>query len=221
MAETVALVTGFEPYGGRSMNPSAEVVKRLDGVEVGSTRVVGRVLPVSIGGLRSRARELMREIRPAVVVSLGLCPGEPTIRLERVAINLAHFEIPDNEGAVLHDDVVETGAPAAFMSTLPLREIERALLRAGIPARLSTSAGTFLCNATMYAFLLAAEEADGAACGLIHVPYLPDQVAGVLESLGRDQTLEPHQRSDLASMSLATVVEAVRIAVSVSLGSRA
>jgi len=221
MNGSVALVTGFEPYGGRGINPAAEVVKQIDGLDIEGHRIVGRVLPVSFGRLRERVRDLMSETDPALVLSLGLFPGEPAVRLERVALNLADFEIPDNEGVVLRDDPVEAGAPLAIHSALPLRAIERALLEAGIPARLSTSAGTFLCNATMYAFLATEQARAGVPSGFVHLPYLPEQVASLLEDMREGRSLETHQRADLASMSLGTMVEAVRIVLSVSLSSRA
>jgi pyroglutamyl-peptidase len=215
VAAGLALVTGFEPYGGRGMNPAAEVAARLDGLDIDRISVVGRTFPVSFAGLRGRITKLMQEVKPRIVVSVGLWPGDPTIRLERVAINVADFEIPDNEGAVLRDDVVEAGAPTAIAATLPLRAIESALLEAGIPVRLSSSAGTYLCNATLYTFLRAAES-GGARCGFVHVPYFPQQVALLLAERKKDQQLELHQRTDLASMSLDTMVEAVRIVVAVS-----
>lgn len=220
MPGKVALVMGFEPYGGRGLNPSAEVAKRLDGHEVEGHRVAGRVLPVAFGPLRQRVAALVREVDPALVVSLGLWPGEPTIRLERVAVNVADFEIPDNDGAVLRDDVVEAGGPTAVLSGLPLRAIEAALLQAGIPARLSATAGTFLCNATMYSVLRTGPGRAGVPCGFVHLPYLPEQVAALLGDLRTGAGVELHQRADLASMSLATMVEAARIVVAVSLASR-
>jgi pyroglutamyl-peptidase len=211
----VALVTGFQPYGGRGVNPASEVARRLDGAEIEGARVAGRILPVSFSALAAGLEALLRELEPAVIVSLGLWPGEPTIRLERIAVNVADFEIPDNEGALLRDDVVAAAAPTALAATLPLREIEQALLRAGIPARLSTTAGTFLCNATMYRVLRTAPA--GVRCGFVHLPYLPKQVAGLLEDVRKAQVLELHQRADLASMGLATMVEAVQIVLAVSL----
>jgi len=217
----VALLTGFEPYGGRGVNPATVVVTRLDVAEIEGVRVAGRVLPVSFGALQSRIHELMQKVAPVVVVSLGLWPGEPTIRLERVALNLADFDIPDNDGALLRDDVVAAAAPTAIASTLPLRAIEGALLRAGIPARLSTTAGTFLCNTTMYTFLHTEPAGRGVPCGFVHLPYLPEQVAVLLQDLRKEQVLELHQRADLASMSLATMVEAVRIVLGVSLATAA
>jgi pyroglutamyl-peptidase len=214
VAAEVALVTGFEPYGGRGLNPAALVAGRLDGQRVEGLRAIGRTLPVSFAGLRARIHDLIREVRPRVVACLGLWPGEPVIRLERVGVNVADFEVPDNEGALLRDDVVEATAPTALAATLPLRAIESALLRAGIPARLSSTAGTFLCNATLYAVLRAAPA--GARCGFVHLPYLPEQVAALLADLRKEQRLELHQRADLASMSLDTMVEAVRIVVAVA-----
>ncbi len=151
-------------------------------------------------------------------MSLGLWPGEPAIRLERLAFNLADFEIPDNEGAFLQDMPVDTGAPAAIPSRLPLRAIERALLDAGIPVRLSSSAGTFLCNATMYTFLRASERLQPEVpCGFVHLPYLPEQVADLLKEVSEARSLELHQRADLASMNLETMVGAVRIILATAL----
>ena len=214
MNRQVALVTGFEGYGGRGLNPSGEVVKRLEGSEIHAVRIVGRILPVSLRLLRQRVTEILKELNPVLVLSLGLWPGETTIRLERTAVNLADFEIPDNEGAYLRDTAVEVGAPYAAPSRLPLREIERALLESGIPARVSDSAGTFLCNATMYSFLQARSDIP---CGFVHVPYLPEQVADLLTQTREARTLELHQRADLASMHITTMVDAVRIILATSL----
>jgi pyroglutamyl-peptidase len=175
---------------------------------------------VSFAGLRQRIEDLVRETDPAVVVSLGLWPGEPVIRLERVAVNIADFEIPDNDGMLVVDGLVAAAAPAARVSTLPLRAVERALLQAGVPARLSTTAGTFLCNAALYSALEACES-SGARCGFVHLPYLPEQVASLLAELRKGQSLELHQRADLPSMSLATMVGAVRIVMAVSVTTNA
>src|SRR6516165_3327536 len=144
----VALVTGFAGYGGRGRNPAGEAAKALEGRSIGGLAVKGRVLPVSYGTLQADLRGLVDELRPRLVIGLGLWPGEPMIRLERVGINVADFEIPDNEGAFLSDMPISGNGAAAVMSTLPLRDIEASLLAAGIPVRISSTAGTFLCNAT-------------------------------------------------------------------------
>jgi pyroglutamyl-peptidase len=214
MAPGVVLVTGFEPYGGGRINPSLELVRNLDGTEVASVPVVGRALPVDFRGLQQRVHALLTEIDSIAVLNLGLWPGEATIRLERVALNLADFEIPDNAGELVHDGPLDTEAPDAIPSRLPLRAIERALLEAGIPARLSNTAGTFLCNATMYTFL---RQTVGVPCGFVHLPYLPEQVASLLACAKEQRTLEQHQRADYASMSLSTMLEAARIILAVSL----
>ena len=92
MSGKVALLTGFEPYGGRGVNPAFEIMQRLDGMAIGNTKVAGRPLPVSYEALSAKIDELLEELDPALVVSVGLWPGEPMIRLERIAINMADFE---------------------------------------------------------------------------------------------------------------------------------
>ena len=223
MTRRTALVTGFDPYGDRGLNPSAEVVRRLDGIEIGDARVMGRTFPVSFGTLARNIEEVIEEVDPAAIICLGLWPGEATIRIERIAINLADFEIPDNEGAFPTDQPVEQSTEAARFTTLPIREIERAILDSGIPARLSTTAGTFLCNATMFSFLRGLERTGRAStpCGFIHVPYIPEQVAGMIAEAREAHTLELHQRADLASMSLDVMADAVRIALEVTLAAQA
>src|SRR5690349_8639968 len=127
MTRTVVL-TGFEPYGGRSLNPSAEIVKALDGRTVGGHRIMGHVLPVSLERLNRALDEVLAGEAPVAVINLGLAPGEPMIRLERVAINLAEFEIPDNDGRVMQDAPIHEPGREGLFSTLPLRKIEARLL---------------------------------------------------------------------------------------------
>jgi pyroglutamyl-peptidase len=213
-----ALVTGFEPYGGRGRNPAGEIAARLDGSEVGGIRVVGRNLPVAFAALDEAVAATLAEVEPTLVIGLGLCPGEPVIRLERVAINVADFDIPDNEGAVLVDRPLDAAGAAARFATLPLRRVQDALLAAGIPARLSSSAGTYLCNKALYRFLGAIEASGGGVpCGFIHLPYMPGQVAGMIAEAQADRSIERNRRPDVPSMGLELMVEAVRIALEVSL----
>jgi pyroglutamyl-peptidase len=213
-----ALVTGFEPYGGRGCNPAGKVAARLDGSEVAGVRVVGRNLPVKFAALDEAIAATLAEVDPAVVISLGLCPGEPVIRLERVAINVADFEIPDNEGVVLVDRPLDVAGAAARFATLPLRRIQDALLQAGIPARLSGTAGTYLCNKALYHFLGAIERRGAPVpCGFIHLPYVPEQVAGMIAEAQADRSVERQRRTDVSSMGLELMVEAVRIALEVTL----
>ena len=211
------LLTGFESYGGRSLNPAEEVVKRLAGTEIGGVRVVGHTLPVSYAELGARIARLIEEVRPRAVICLGLWPGTPMLRLERIAVNIADFEIPDNVGLMRRGPVVEGGADA-YLSALPIHAIHDRLLDAAIPARLSASAGTFLCNALMYhALRSCAEHAPASPCGFIHLPYLPGQVSEMLRQIRERATVELHQRADLASMALDIQVEGIRIAIETTL----
>ena len=217
--EKTVLVTGFEPYGGRGINPSTEVVKRLNGTQIGGAKVVGKTMPVSFNTLSRNIGALIKEVEPSAIVSMGLWPGEPVIRLERLGYNCADFEIPDNEGTFLQDTPLVKGGVGALPSRLPLRAIQQALLKAGIPARISNTAGTYLCNATLYTLL--SQAPSNIPCGFVHVPYLPEQVAYLLQDLETERVLELHQRADLASMSLEMMVEAMRVVVAATLaGSR-
>jgi pyroglutamyl-peptidase len=215
---TKILLTGFKPYGGRSLNPSGEVIRALDGSNIEGADVHGMLLPVSLRAAREPIAAAIAELRPAVVVCTGLWPGEPVIRLERIAVNRASFEMPDNEGHRPTDDPIDEGGPVARAVTLPVARIVAALHAKGIPARTSDTAGTYLCNATLFRALGACEGIGSAArCGFIHLPYLPLQVADLLNELRNEGRLELHQRADLASMSLDAMLEAVRTAISLSL----
>jgi pyroglutamyl-peptidase len=174
-----ALVTGFEPFGGHSLNPSGEIARRLDGARIGGVPVVGRILPVALDALDEALAAALRDVDPVAVVLLGLAPGEAVIRLERVALNLADFSIADNAGAFIADRPLDRNAVAAAWSRLPLRAIQKRLLATGIPARLSETAGTYLCNAALYRALSLVPRR--VPCGFIHLPLLPAQVAETIE----------------------------------------
>jgi len=211
------LITGFEPYGGRDMNPAHEVMTQLDGRRLGGCDVVGRSLPVKLDGLDACIASLLEDVQPDIVLSLGLWPGESVIRIERVALNLADFDVYDNAGYRLMDQPLVANEGAALMSTLPVRTIETALLDAGIPAQVSNTAGTFLCNACLYGFLSAAAQQDkSVSCGFLHLPYLPQQVAGLLAGRRQVPSLELHREKELASMGLNMMVSAVELAIAAS-----
>jgi pyroglutamyl-peptidase len=205
-----ALVTGFEPFGGHGLNPSAELAKKIDGKTVAGTPVAGRILPVDIEKIGGAIAAVLDEVDPIVVINLGLVAGEPVVRLERVALNLAAFEIPDNAGRLVEDVPLQDGAETALWSRLDLPRIRRALLDHGIPARLSSTAGTYLCNAAMYRFLQAVPAA--VPCGFIHIPLLRAQVAQLLDQPGGWREL-----GDCASMEFPTLLRAVEIALEITL----
>jgi pyroglutamyl-peptidase len=208
MPLTPILVTGFEPYGGHGRNPSFETMQALDGRIIEGVTIVGRRLPVSLARLRPALATLFEEAEFAAVISLGLQPGAAVIHIERNAANLADFDIADNDGLGVTDQRLSDQGPAARLATLPLRAIERALLGAGIPARLSPSAGTYLCNACLY-YCLEAIEASGrpTPCGFLHLPCMPEQVAEAL--LDQDS----RQAEIMPTMELSRSVTAVEIAV--------
>lgn len=174
----IVLVTGFEAFGGASVNPSAEVATRLDGRHVGGWRVRAAVLPVHHVGAASAVQALLRSHDPVAIVHLGLAAERAQIALERVAINVMDYAIPDNEGFQARDEPCVPGGPAAYFSTLPLRAMLDAMRGAGVPGYLSTTAGTYLCNFVMYTTLhaLAAHPAPPRA-GFVHLPLLPSMVA--------------------------------------------
>ncbi len=214
------LLTGFRSYGERAINPAEEIVKRLDGRNIGGEQVNGRILPVEYRRLGPAIQETIRDTKPRAVICLGLWPGAPLIRLERVAVNVADFEIADNVGEIAKEPL-NAGGDAAFLSTLPLDAIHNRLLAAGIPAQLSGTAGAFLCNALMYHALRASADRSPSppcGCGFIHVPYLPEQVAQMIEATRQGAKLELHQRGDLASMSLDVMVQAIELAIETTLG---
>jgi len=175
----VVLVTGFEPFGADTINPSAEVARRLDGRWVAGVEVRAAVLPVHHVGAAASVRALLTAHDPIAVVHLGLAAERAQIALERIAVNLMDYAIPDNQGWQARDEPCVAGGPAAYFSTLPLRAMLDALVAAGVPAYLSSTAGTYLCNFVMYTTLhaLAGEPGPGRPAGFIHLPPLPSMVA--------------------------------------------
>ena len=213
------LLVGFEAYGGRGLNPAAEICKAIDGQVIAGTMVIGHVVPVRYEGMGAHLEALIDQHRPKALICLGLWPGETMIRLERFGVNFNDFEIPDNDGAIMSGPIEDDG-PDARRATLPLERIRETLLAAGVPARMSSTAGNFLCNAILYRALgMLERRGSGIPCGFIHLPYMPEQVAGMLNDMRNGQSLELHQRADLASMPLEISIRAVRVAIETTVGS--
>src|SRR5262249_39262681 len=209
-----ALITGFEGYGGRGRNPSGETALALNGRTIAGVRVAGRRLPVSFNRLAAGLAGLLDEVEPNIVISVGLWPGAPMLGRGRSPSNFAAWKLQDRGGWWGGAEPISAGGNAAMLATLPNRETRAALLAAGIPARVSATAGTFLCNATLYTTLsCAARRRQQPLTGFVHVPYLPEQVAELLQSIETARQLELHQRADTASMDLAMMVHALEIAV--------
>lgn len=170
------LLTGFEPWAEWSSNPSGAVAASLNGSSIAGCEVVSAVLPVVHGADIDRVASLVAEYEPVAVVCLGLHGSASALHVERVGINLKVIDGVDYP-------IVE-GGPDAYFSTLPTRAMVRRMADAGVPARLTYSAGTFLCNHIMYSVLhLIAERGDDLPAGFIHVPPTPELVT----ELGRSQ----------------------------------
>lgn len=172
------LLAGFEPFGADSVNPSWMAAQALHGRMVRGHRIVGVKLPTVFGGAIATLRAELLKHRPALVVATGQAGGRAALSLERVAINVNDARIPDNEGEQPVDTPVVDGGPAAYFTTLPIKAMLAAVLEANVPAEVSQTAGTFVCNHTFYGLmhLLATHrELHGVRGGFIHVPWLPGQ----------------------------------------------
>lgn len=172
------LVTGFDPFGLDSVNPSAMAVQALHGRQSAAHRIVGAQLPTVFGHSLDVLRELLLRYRPALVVCTGQAGGRAALSLERVAINVDDAAIADNARARPVDTPVVDGGPAAYFTTLPIKAMLAALQQAGIEAAVSQTAGTFVCNHVFYGLMheLANQpELARTRGGLIHVPWLPEQ----------------------------------------------
>lgn len=176
------LVTGFEPFGGASTNPSQEIARALAGRTIAGRQVVGAVLPCVFGQANRTLRELLRRHRPELVVCLGLAAGRHAITPERVAINVDDARIPDNAGCQPVDRPIVAGGPAAYWSTLPIKAIVAALRARGIPAEVSQTAGTFVCNHVFYGLMRALRRHPNVRGGFVHVPA--ERVGGAAEVPG-------------------------------------
>ena len=218
MQHAPILITGFEPFAGLAYNPSAEIATRLNGSEIAARPVIGRRLPVDYARYREALDTLLREIEPHLYIGFGLAAGEDMIRIERFGVNLADFDIPDNAGARHAGLAIEPDGPAARPASIPCAEIRAALLQAGIPARLSNSAGSYLCNATLYSALgLCSKRKDAPRCGFIHLPYAAHQVADLLRA--GDGPL--NGESVAPSLPIETMIAAAEIILREAAGARA
>lgn len=192
------LLTGFEPFGGESINPSWEAVSQLDGYIYGDFQVVSRQLPCTFSGSCVLLQQFIEEVQPEIILCVGQAGGRSEISLERVAINLIDARIPDNLGLQPLGGKVIDDAPDGYLCNLPLKALSSKIRSAGIPANISYSAGTFVCNQVFFFTLdYIAHINPAMKGGFIHIPYLPQQVA----------CLNVNQ----PSMDLATVVAGLKL----------
>ena len=170
------LLTAFEPFGGADMNPAQEAV-RLVPERIGDTTIVKMDVPVVFGQAIEAVAAAVEREKPDAVLCIGQAGGRAALTPERVAINVDDASIPDNAGAQPIDRPIVPGGPAAYFSTLPVKAMVAAIRQAGLPASLSNTAGTFVCNHLMYGVLhLLATCCPGVRGGFMHVPFAPQQV---------------------------------------------
>jgi len=199
MSKTV-LLTGFEPFNKEVVNPAWEAVRSLEGWAGANFRVEVMQLPCVFGQANLVLTEALARLAPDVVIAVGQAGGRVDMSVERVAINVDDAPIADNAQRQLVDEAIVEGGPAAYFSTLPIKAIVAALKAEGVPASVSQTAGTFVCNHVFYG-LMHATAASAAKAGFIHIPYLPQQAAA---------------HPGAASMSLVEVVRGLKIAVEVA-----
>jgi pyroglutamyl-peptidase len=215
MSEAVGLVTGSAPFAGLPTNPAELVLPFVDGALFSGIRVVTAVMPVSCAKLPRLIPELVARHRPRFVMSIGLALGTPVVKVEAMAVNAAHFAVPDADGALpVGGERIDAKGPDARRATWQTGAVVEAILAERVPATLSFHAGTHLCNLTLFTFLEALAAADIAApCGFLHLPYLPEQVAWLMGEPRSDGRRAPLASTELASMALETQAKAVRAAV--------
>lgn len=205
MTLPTVLVTGFEPFDNDPVNPSWEVARALDGQDCAGATVRAVQLPCVFGAAIDALDAALARWRPQLVVGLGLAAGRTDWQPERVAINCNDARIPDNAGQQPIDTAVVAGGPAAYFTSLPVKAIVQALRVAGLPAAVSNSAGTFVCNHVFYALMHRLAALPGVRGGFVHVPCLPEQAA---------------RHPGLPSMALDAQVQALRVLIATALAVR-
>ena len=172
------LVTGFDPFGGEAVNPSWEAVRLLPDC-IGGAQIIKRLLPTEFVRSAAALESALDDVRPDAAVCVGQAGGRAAVTPERVAINLQDARMPDNAGCQPVDEPVFPGGQNAYFSTLPVKDMVRAMVSAGYPAALSCTAGTYVCNSVMYTLLrLGSEKYPSMRGGFVHVPYSAEQAAG-------------------------------------------
>ncbi len=184
------VVAGYGAWAMTSTNPAAQTLELLRAQAWPDCDLVALEVPVRTEGLMGFVEDALATHKPEIWLGLGVAPEAMTIRMEAIGVNCRDFIVPDNEGVQLRGDAILEGGPAAYFSTLPSRGIVEAMLQAGIPAELSYSAGTHLCNQMLYSTLHLIEKHDLATrSGFLHVPYTPEFVAEHLASEGVQPSL--------------------------------
>lgn len=167
------LITGFDPFGGETVNPSWEAVSRLPDI-VGPYRLTKLQIPTVFSAAADAVLAAAKADRPDVILCIGQAGGRDAVTPERIAVNMASAAIPDNAGNRPVEAPILPGGPDGIFATVPVAAMARAITDAGLPGKISNTAGTFVCNDTLYR-LLAHFAGTGTRVGFVHVPHLPGQ----------------------------------------------
>lgn len=189
------LITGFEPFGGDNKNPALEAVKRLEGLELEGARVVTCSVPVVLQTSIDVVISAIKMHKPDYVMTVGQAGGRSAITPERIAINIDDYRIPDNDDNQPIDQKVVEDGPDAYLSTLPIKAMVKAMQDKGIPAQLSNTAGTFVCNHLFYGIQHYLRDSN-INHGFVHIPLMTNQCID----------------GSTSTMSLDTIVEGLTIA---------
>lgn len=184
------LLTGFEAFNGRTLNPSQLIVERINAPE--GVHLIKRILPVEFDRTTKILKEIVETEKPDIILSLGQAGNSPYIHVERVAINMDNgmnsegtAVLPDSAGTEKIDVVICKEGENAYFSTLPVWELIRKVNEAGVGCRASYSAGTYVCNHVMYVCAYLASQNENMISGFVHVPFLPEQLQGQMEQNNR------------------------------------
>ena len=195
------LVTGFDPFGGEVINPAIETVKRLPDTISGAKIIKLEIPTVCHQSLRV-IDEAIAGYDPDVVLSVGQAGGRPDITVERVGINVDDCRIPDNAGNQIVDEPIYADGPAAYFVTVPIKAMVQRIRERNIPASVSNTAGTFVCNHVTYGVChLLAVKYPGKRSGFIHIPFLPQQAV--------DKKNMPSMSQDMMVEAITAAIEAV------------
>lgn len=196
------VVTGFDPFGGASLNPAFEAVRLLPDEIAGHT-IIKKEIPTVFGKDEEVLRETIQQTKPDAVLCVGQAGGRSAMTVEKVAINLMEARIPDNAGNRPSDMPICEDGPTAYFSTLPVKRMVQNIKAQGIPARISYTAGTFVCNDIMYRLLhMIHQTYPQMRGGFIHVPYCPEQTVELPDGT-------PSMSIETISRALACAIEAI------------
>ncbi|MEO8672432.1 MAG: pyroglutamyl-peptidase I [Tahibacter sp.] len=171
------LLSGFDAFGGESINPSWEAVRQLDGSVIVGHRIATVQLPTRFRDSIASLKRAIARTDPALVLCVGQAGGRSQVGIERIAINVDDARIADNAGHQPVDRPVVRGGPAAYFSTLPIKAMLAAARRNGLPTEISQTAGTFVCNHVFYGLMHLLRDTPDVRGGFVHIPFLPEQAA--------------------------------------------